>query len=70
MKDWAKKAKEKKSKNINEIIVHINLLFGVIFKYHLRPTQIISVLVLLKRNDIKLGRIAQIFTGEGKTAKL
>jgi preprotein translocase subunit SecA len=68
VKDWAKKAKEQKSKNINEIIVHINLLFGVIFKYHLRPTQIISVLVLLKRNDIKLGRIAQILTGEGKTA--
>ena len=70
VKDWAQKAKEQKSKNINEIIVHINLLFGVIFKYHLRATQIISVLVLLKRNDIKLGRIAQIFTGEGKTAKL
>ena len=68
VKDWAKKAKEQKSKNINEIIVHINLLFGVIFKYHLRPTQIISVLVLLKRNDIKLGRNAQILTGEGKTA--
>ena len=40
----------------------------MIFKYHLKPTQIISVLVLLKRNDIKLGRIAQILTGEGKTA--
>ena len=68
VEEWAKKAKEKKLKDINEIIVHINLLFGVIFNYYLRPTQIISVLVLLKRKDIKLGRIAQILTGEGKTA--
>ena len=39
----------------------------MIFKYHLKPTKIISILVLLKRKDIKLGRITQILTGEGKT---
>ncbi len=66
MEEWAKKIKEQKKKDINEIIVHINLLFGVIIKYHLKPTQIISVSVLLKRKDIKLGRITQILTGEGK----
>ena len=68
VEEWAKKTKEQEKKDINEIIVHINLLFGEVFGYYLKTTQILSVLVLLKRNDIKLGRIAQILTGEGKTA--
>lgn len=70
VEEWAKKIKNEKNKieKLNEIIAHINILFNAIFEYFLRDTQIISVLVLLKRKNIKIGRIAQILTGEGKTA--
>ena len=70
VEEWAKKIKNEKNKieKLNEIIAHINILFKAIFGYFLRDTQIISVLVLLKRKNIKIGRIAQILTGEGKTA--
>ena len=67
IKNWAKKAKENKSITINEIIAYINQLFKIIFKFYLKPSQIISILVLSQKKK-NLGRIAQILTGEGKTA--
>ena len=66
---WAEDIKKKEEKDINDIISHINQLFKNVFDYYLRPTQIVSVLLLLKK-DINLGRIAQILTGEGKTATI
>lgn len=66
IKEWAKEAKKNKLKDIDEIISYINQLFKIIFKFYLKPAQIISVLILSKKNK-NLGRIAQILTGEGKT---
>ena len=64
IKQWAEGIKNANEKDIDCIIAHINQLFKNIFKYYLRPTQIISVL-LLKKNT-KYGRIAQILTGVGR----
>lgn len=69
IKQWAEKIKKEKEKDIDSIIAHINQLFIKIFEFDLRPTQIISVLLLLKKEK-KFGRIAQILTGEGKTATI
>ena len=65
--EWSKFIKQQKNKDISEIISYINQLFQNIFDYYLRKTQIISVLLLMKK-DKNSGRIAQILTGEGKTA--
>ena len=67
IKKWAEDAKKNKSININEIISYINQIFKIIFNFYLKPAQIISILLLSKKNK-NLGRIAQILTGEGKTA--
>ena len=67
IRQWAEKVKKEKEKDIDCIIAHINKLFNIVFGFYLRDTQIISVLLLLKKKT-KSGRIAQILTGEGKTA--
>ena len=67
IRQWAEKVKKEKEKDIDCIIAHINRLFNIVFGFYLRDTQIISVLLLLKKKT-KSGRIAQILTGEGKTA--
>ena len=72
IKQWAEKIKKEKEKEnqIDSIIAHINQLFKNIFNYdYLRPTQIISILLLIKKEK-KFGRITQILTGEGKTATI
>ena len=69
IKQWAEKIKKEKEKDIDCIIAHINQSFINIFGYDLKPTQIISVLLLLKKKQ-NFGRIAQILTGEGKTATI
>ena len=69
IKQWAEKIKKEKEKDIDCIIAHINQSFKNIFGFDLKPTQIISVLLLLKKKQ-NFGRIAQILTGEGKTATI
>ncbi len=44
--------KKNKLKDIDEIISYINQLFKIIFKYYLKPAQIISVLILSKKIKI------------------
>ena len=59
IRQWAEKVKKEKEKDIDCIIAHINQLFKIVFEYDLRDTQIISVLLLLKKKT-NSGRIAQI----------
>ena len=46
--DWSETVKKYKSYNINEMIAYINETIYRSFKYYLRPTQIISLLLVNK----------------------
>ena len=62
IKQWAEKIKKEnkneKENQIDFIIAHINQLFKNVFNFYLRDTQIISVLILIKKekNLIELRR--------------
>ena len=65
--DWSETVKKNKSYNINEMIANIDEVIYRAFNYYLTPSQIISILLLVNKQE-NLGRITQILTGEGKTA--
>lgn len=61
-----KNAEKENQFKLSEILTFINLGFYCIFDYTLRPTQLISLYILITKKK-NLGRIIQVLTGEGKT---
>ena len=57
--DWLETVKKNKSYNINEMIAYIDEVIYRAFNYYLRPSQIISILLLVNKQE-NLGRITQI----------
>ena len=57
--DWSETVKKNKSYNINEMIAYIDEAIYRAYKYYLRSSQIISILLLMNKKE-NLGRITQI----------